>query len=135
VITNMRFAVLHVEDQQQMRDFFSNTLGFEVQTDSPYGDDARWIEVRAPGAESYLVLAKADPDLRAAILERLGPMSNVWFDCDDLDTTFAELTAKGVTFPVEPQVAPWEPSGSARWAQFADPEGALYGLSERRKTS
>lgn len=130
MITNMRFAVLHVQDQERARDFFTTTLGFDVQTDAPYGEDARWIEVRSPGAESYLVLAKADPEVHTVIRERLGPMSNIWFDCDDLDSTFAELSAKGVSFPVEPQAAPWDPSG--RWAQFADPDGNLYGLSERR---
>jgi catechol 2,3-dioxygenase-like lactoylglutathione lyase family enzyme len=130
VITNVRFAVLHVEDQERARDFFASTLGFAVRTDAPYGEDARWIEVGAPGAESYLVLAKADPEVRAVIRERLGPMSHVWFDCDDLDATFADLSAKGVPFPVEPQPAPWNPDGG-RWAQFADPDGNLYGLTQR----
>lgn len=129
MITHPRFVVLYVDDQQTMLDFFTSTLDFELQTDAPYGDDSRWIEVRAPGAETYLVIAKGDPEVRAIVRQRLGAMSHVWFDCDDLDATFARLRDRGVEFPVEPQVAPWDPSGSTRWAQFADPEGTLHGLS------
>jgi catechol 2,3-dioxygenase-like lactoylglutathione lyase family enzyme len=131
MITNPRFTVLYVGDQQEALDFFTKTLGFEVTTDAPYGEDERWIEVRPPGAQTYLVLSKADPQVQNTIRERLGPMSHVWFECDDLDATFAELTAQGVEFTVEPQVAPWDPSGATRWAQFADPDGNLYGLSRR----
>lgn len=131
MITNARFAVQYVSDQQDAVEFFTTTLGFELQADAPYGEGSRWIEVRPPGAETYLVLAAADPDVRRVIRERLGPMASVWFDCDDLDATFAALRGRGVPFPVEPQAAPWDPTGDTRWAQFADPDGNLYGLSER----
>jgi uncharacterized glyoxalase superfamily protein PhnB len=131
MITNPRFAVLYVSDQQEALDFCTKTLAFEVTTDAPYGEDERWIEVRPPGSQTSLVLSKADPEVQSVVRERLGPMSHVWFDCDDLDATFADLTAKGVEFPVEPQVAPWDPSGNTRWAQFADPDGNLYGVSQQ----
>lgn len=132
MITNPRFVALYVDDQQRSLDFFTETLGFELQTDAPYGQDARWIEVRVPGAQTYLVLSPADPEVRTAIRQRQGPMSYVWFDCDDLDATFRDLAAKGVEFTVEPQSAPWDPSGTTRWAQFSDPDGNLYGLSPRQ---
>ncbi len=131
MITHPRFVALYVDDQQAMLEFCTTTLGFELQADVPYGDGSRWIEVRVPGAETYLVVAQGDPEVRTAIRQRQGPLSYVWFDCDDLDATFADLSAKGVEFPVEPQPAPWDPSGDTRWAQFADPEGTLYGLSSR----
>lgn len=130
MITHPKFVTVFVSDQKQARDFFTQVLGFELLTDAPYGDGARWIEVRSPGAQTYLVLSEADPEVRAAIRDRLGPMSHVWLSCDDLDATYADLTAKGVTFAVEPQQAPWDPSGATRWAQFADPDGNLYGLSQ-----
>ncbi|MCX2732799.1 VOC family protein [Saccharopolyspora sp. NFXS83] len=129
MITQPKFAVLYVVDQARLLEFFSGTLGFEVLTDAPYGEGARWVEVRPPGARTYLVLAAEDAELAEQIRLRRGPMSTVWFDSDDLDATFAELSAKGVSFPVEPQAAPWDPGGSTRWAQFADPEGNLYGIS------
>ena len=132
MITQPRFAVLHVADQDRTLEFFSGVLGFEVLTDAPYGDGARWLEVRPPGASTYLVLAAGEPELAERVRAQRGPMSTVWFDCEDLDATFAELRAKGVSFPVEPQAAPWDPGGTTRWAQFADPEGTLYGLTAAR---
>ena len=129
MITNARFAVVYVGDQQQALEFFRETLGCEVLTDAPYGDGSRWIEVRPPDAQTSLVLSAPGQETREALRERLGEMANVWFDCDDLDATFSELRARGVTFSVEPQAAPWDPD--SRWAQFADPDGNLYGLSER----
>lgn len=134
MLTHPRFVALYVNDQQQAIEFYTRTLGFELQTDESYGEGAneRWIEVHQPGAETYIVLAKANPEVHAFLRERLGPMSSVWFDCDDLDATYTDLRAKGVEFPVEPQSAPWDPSGKTRWAQFADPEGTLFGLSEQK---
>ncbi|SFT38449.1 Uncharacterized conserved protein PhnB, glyoxalase superfamily [Actinopolyspora lacussalsi subsp. righensis] len=131
MITNPKFVVLYVTDQQTVLDFCTHKLGFEVRTDVPYGDGHRWIEVSVPGAETYLVLAEGDPRVRDLVLQRLGELSHVWFDCDDLDATFDELRARGVRFPIEPRTAPWDPEGRTRWAQFADPEGTLYGLTER----
>ena len=129
MITNPKFAVVHVADQQRALEFFSGPLGFEVRTDAPYGEGARWLEVCPPGAQTYLVLAAADAELAELIRQRRGPMSAVWFEADDVDATCAELAARGVVFPVEPQPAPWDPGGATRWAQFADPDGNLYGVS------
>lgn len=77
-----------------------------------------------PEGVTYLVLSLAGPEEK----DRVGVFGSVWFDCDDLDATFADLSAKGVEFPVAPQVAEWDPA--TRWAQFADPDGNTYGLSQ-----
>lgn len=129
MITHPRFAVLYFTDQQRALDFFTGPLGFELRTDAPFGDGGRWIEVQRPAAQTYLVLAAADPELRAIVRERAGAMSAVWFDCDDIDATHRDLVANGVEFRVEPQVAPWD--ANTRWAQFCDPDGNVYGLSEQ----
>lgn len=131
MITNPGFVVIWVSDQQRSLDFFTRMLGCEVLQDAPYTEQDRWIEVRWPGAQTRLVLARADAELRAVIRDRVGPMSHVWLECDDLDATHRELRARGVEFPVDPGPAPWDPEGT-RWAQLADPDGNLYGLSARR---
>jgi catechol 2,3-dioxygenase-like lactoylglutathione lyase family enzyme len=126
MITGARFTTLYVRDQQQALDFWTEKVGFELLTDAPYDNEGvqRWIEVKAPKSDVYFVLYKADEQHEPLI----GTMSHVWFACDDLDTTFKDLTSKGVSFPEEPQDAPWSPG--SRWAQFADPDGNLYGLSD-----
>jgi uncharacterized glyoxalase superfamily protein PhnB len=126
MITGARFTTLYVRDQQQALDFWTKTIGFELQTDAPYDNEGemRWIEVKPPKGETYFVLYKAGDEHQS----RIGQMSDVWLSCDDLDATFADLKAKGVEFPVEPSDAPWDPG--SRWAQFADQDGTMYGLSE-----
>jgi uncharacterized glyoxalase superfamily protein PhnB len=125
VITNPRFVALYVTDQDRAVEFWSKKVGFDVQLDVPYeeGSSVRWIEVKPPKGDTYLVLSIPQEGEE----NRLGGFSNVWFQCDDLDATFKDLKSKGVEFPVEPENAPWDPS--SRWAQFSDPDGNLYGLS------
>ncbi len=130
MITNPRFTTIYVRDQQRSLDFFTGPIGFTVRADQSMGpgDDApRWIEVSPPEGPTFLVLYLAGPDEE----NRVGVFGSVWFDCDDLDATFADLSAKGVEFPVEPRAADWDPS--ARWAQFADPDGNTYGLYPKEK--
>lgn len=126
MITHPRFVTLYVRDQQAALDFWTRKVGFELTVDQPYDQQgpARWIEVRPPNGETAFVLHPVDAEHDSLV----GTMSAVWFQCDDLDATFRDLTAKGVAFPVEPTPAPWNPG--SRWAQFADHEGNTYGLSE-----
>ena len=131
MITNARFVVLYVRDQQKSLEFFTQRLGFEKLTDAPYGEGSRWLEVRPPGAQTYLVISAIDPEAQSVIRDRMGPMNPVWFNCDDLDKTYTDLKAQGVEFSVEPQIAPWDPSGNTRWAQFSDLDGNLFGLSQQ----
>ncbi|BDG60388.1 VOC family protein [Caldinitratiruptor microaerophilus] len=56
---------------------------------------------------------------------RIGTFSNVIFLRDDMERTYAELTARGVEFPTPPQRAPW----GKWWATFRDPDGNEYGLA------
>jgi catechol 2,3-dioxygenase-like lactoylglutathione lyase family enzyme len=129
MITNPRLAVLYVRDQNRTRDFLTETLGFELVTDVPHGDGGRWVEVRAPGARTCVALAAVEPAVLEALRARAGRMTHGWFDCDDLDETCADLRVRGVTIVVEPQATPWREGG--RWAQIADHDGNLYGLTER----
>ncbi|MFF8385995.1 VOC family protein [Streptomyces kanasensis] len=129
MITNPRLAVLYVTDVERTRDFLTRTLGFELAADVPYGDGRRWVEVRPPHAHTCVALAAVEPALLEVLHARAGRMTHGWFDCDDLDTTCADLRARGVEFVVEPQEAPWR--AGSRWAQIAGSDGHLYGLTER----
>jgi uncharacterized glyoxalase superfamily protein PhnB len=127
MITGPRFVSLYCTNQDQAIEFWSKKVGFDVQLDVPYeeGSSVRWIEVKPPRGDTYIVLSLPQGGQEQLI----GKFSNVWFACDDLDATFDDLKAKGVDFPVPPSVADWDPE--QRWAQFADPDGNLYGLSPR----
>jgi uncharacterized glyoxalase superfamily protein PhnB len=126
MITGIRFATVYVRDQDRALEFWTSAVGGTVQLDTPMTDDPggpRWIEVKLPG-DTYLVLFDVTQGFEGADQEET---SNLWFQSDDLDATYEDLAAKGVEFPVPPQVAPWDPA--QRWAQFRDPDGHLCGLS------
>lgn len=118
--------VVGVRDQERARRFWSETVGFTVTTDAPYGEGERWIEVTSPDGSVTLVLS-LDPEGRMQTAKNPDtPNANPFFYTDDLDKTYAELSAKGVEFPAEPSRQPW-----GTWSMFADSEGNRFALQER----
>jgi predicted enzyme related to lactoylglutathione lyase len=123
-IKGINKVVIGVRDQERARTFWTATMGFALVQDAQYGDE-RWLEVRSPDGATDLILElnPADVDHRSAAPDAL-PTSNVMFSCDDLATTYAELSARGVQFPQSPieQSFGW-------WSMFADTEGNRFALS------
>ncbi len=86
-------VVIEVEDQDRAKAFWTETLGFELVQDAPYGQE-RWLEVRTPDKAVVVVLdlrkgkrpSAPDPSL---------PTSNVSFYAEDLQQTYKELRARG----------------------------------------
>ena len=90
-----------VEDQQAALEFWTTTMGFRVIRDDTYGDE-RWIEVTPPRQDLLLVLSPRRPDEpRRAAPDRL-PHSDLFFNCADIEATHAELSQRGVRFPLPP---------------------------------
>ena len=48
-------VVIEVEDQDRAKAFWTQTLGFELAQDAPYGQE-RWLEVRTPDKAVVVVL-------------------------------------------------------------------------------
>jgi catechol 2,3-dioxygenase-like lactoylglutathione lyase family enzyme len=124
VISSVAKVVTPVGDQQAARDFWVDTMGFRPVRDEAYGNE-RWIEVAPPGQDLLLVLSPRNPDEpRRAVSDQL-PHSDLFFDCDDIAATHAELVARGVRFPVPPARQPF-----GWWALFEDNEGTRYALGQ-----
>ena len=94
MIKAIKFASVPVTDQDRALSFYTEKLGFRILTDQPFDEKQRWIELSIPGAETGLVLFTPD-----AHRDRIGTFSAISFHCDDLEKTYAELTARGVEFP------------------------------------
>ena len=60
--------------------------------------------------------------------DRIGTFANVIFECDDMQTTYAEPRSRGVEFSVEPVEQQWGPTSPKIWAQFKDVDGNEFGL-------
>ena len=122
MITQIKFASIPVRDQNKALDFYTEKLGFTIMTDQPFDKKQRWIELRIPKADSRVVLFTADGQE-----DRIGTFSNVVFACDDLDKTYAELSAKKVECLGPPQKQSW-----GAFLLIKDPDGNTLCLSSAK---
>jgi predicted enzyme related to lactoylglutathione lyase len=122
-ITRIRSVGIYVTDQDRARQFWTETIGFELIQDTPMGPDAgadRWLEVKPPGDDTLAILYT--PPGRQ---DRIGGFSNILFHCADINATYRDLAAKGVEFTTPPKQEMW-----GWWAQFKDPDGNEFGLGQ-----
>ena len=57
-ISNIGVAMFAISDQDAAIAFYTQTLGWELRADVPYGDEGanRWVEVAPPGSTARLAL-------------------------------------------------------------------------------
>ena len=96
------FSLL-VPDYDSAIDFFVGVGGFELTEDRDEGRK-RWVTVRPPGAETQIVLARADTEgQRAAMGRQLGGRVGFFLHTDDFNRDHARMKAGGVKFREEPR--------------------------------
>lgn len=122
-----RVAVV-VDEYDPAIAFFVDVLGFELVEDSAAltndGRPKRWVVVRPPGAETGILLARADgDDQRAAVGRQVAGRVGFFLRVDDFDTTHERLTAAGVEFVSPPRDEPY-----GRVAVFLDVAGNRWDL-------
>jgi catechol 2,3-dioxygenase-like lactoylglutathione lyase family enzyme len=86
------------------------------------GDGSTWFEVlqyRSPASRTERALPQSD----------IGA-GHVAFHVDDIEATYADLRAKGVSFNSEPNVVDDGPLAGWRWVYFTDPDGHTIELVE-----
>jgi len=122
MIKGIKFVGIPVGDQDVALRFYTESLGFKVVTDQPFGKQ-RWIELMIPGAESGLALF-TPPGQE----DRIGQFQSISFWCDDVVATASALKQRGVEFAQEPKTETWGTS-----AIFKDPDGNRFVLSSKGK--
>lgn len=116
--------------------FFTGVLGFDLVEDSPSfttdGRPKRWVVIRPPGAQTGLLLARADGEHQsAAVGHQAAGRVGFFLRVDDFDATYQRMTEAGVTFVRRPRTAPY-----GRVAVFLDIAGNrwdLLGTAQVRK--
>jgi catechol 2,3-dioxygenase-like lactoylglutathione lyase family enzyme len=131
---HLSLVTIVVEDYDSAIEFFVGALGFELVEDSPAltndGRPKRWVVVRPPGAETGILLARADGERQAAavgdqVAGRVGFFLRVDEndDHDDFDAAYRRMTAAGVEFVRPPRTEPY-----GRVAVFLDIAGNRWDL-------
>jgi lactoylglutathione lyase len=125
MISRVGQVILPVDDQEGAKHFWTAQVGLELIRDETFGGE-RWIELTAAGGEPRIVLsARREGEVRPEAPEKL-PHSPVFFECDDIEQTHAELAGRGVRFPVPPRQMHF-----GWWSMFEDHEGTRYALGQR----
>jgi catechol 2,3-dioxygenase-like lactoylglutathione lyase family enzyme len=110
-ITHVQVLSVPVSDQDRARDFYVNTLGFELVNESPMGPDQRWVHVAPKGSPTGLTLVTWFPTMPA------GSLKGLVLQTPDVDGETERLRRAGVEIE-GPQDAPW-----GRYSTFDDPDG------------
>ncbi len=125
---HLSLVSLIVHDYDEAITFFVDVLGFELAEDSPSttndGRPKRWVVVRPPGAETGLLLAKADGDVQqAAVGNQTAGRVGFFLTVDDFEARYEHMVAAGVVFTSPPRS---EPYGTV--AVFVDIAGNKWDL-------
>jgi catechol 2,3-dioxygenase-like lactoylglutathione lyase family enzyme len=122
-----RFTVV-VDEYDPAIEFFVDVLGFDLVEDEPAltndGRPKRWVVVRPPGAETAILLARADGEAQAAVVgNQVAGRVGFFLRVDDFDGIVERMTAAGVTFVTPPRTEPY-----GRVAVFLDIAGNRWDL-------
>ena len=121
VITRIHSAPVIVSDQDKALEFYTGILGWEKELDNDMGGGMRFITVKPRGGETSLALNL--PQMHNGA--EPGTVDGISLIADDVQKTYEELSAKGVTFTMKPERMPWGDIG----AHFKDPDGNGFFLN------
>ncbi len=127
-MAHLQLVALLVRDYDPAIRFFVDVLQFELIEDVPSltndGRPKRWVVVRPPGAQTGLLLARADGESQTVGVGRqFAGRVGLFLRVDDFEAALQRLTAAGVTF-----VSPPRDEAYGRVAVFVDLEGNRWDL-------
>jgi catechol 2,3-dioxygenase-like lactoylglutathione lyase family enzyme len=111
-LTQIQLLSVPVADQDRARDFYVDTLGFELLSDNTMGPTGRWVQVRPKGGQTSITLVTWFDSMPP------GSLRGLVIESDDLDGDVEALTARGLTIDGGIQDAPW-----GRYVTIEDPDG------------
>ena len=127
-MTFLQLVTIVVHDYDAAIRFFVDILGFELSEDSPSvtteGRPKRWVVVRPRGAQTGLLLARADGDRQEAVVgnQHAGRVG-FFLRVDDFSAYYDRMINAGVEF-----VRPPRTESYGRVAVFLDVAGNRWDL-------
>jgi catechol 2,3-dioxygenase-like lactoylglutathione lyase family enzyme len=134
-MSGLELVALIVEEYDAALDFFVRVLDFELIEDVPSatndGRPKRWVVVRPRGAQTGLLLARADGDHQcAAVGNQFAGRVGLFLRVDDFEVSYRRMIDGGVTF-----VTPPRNEAYGRIAVFLDIAGNRWDLLGPRPTA
>lgn len=104
----LELVTIIVEDYDPAIEFFVGVLEFELVEDSPSltndGRPKRWVVVRPRGAETGILLARADGDYQGlAVGNQVTGRVGFFLRVDDFEAACERMVTAGVEFVTEPR--------------------------------
>src|SRR3954452_8086149 len=102
-MANLELVTLVVRDYEPAIRFFVDVLQFELVEDTPSltndGRPKRWVVVRPVGAQTGVLLARADGEHQAgAIGEQFAGRVGLFLRVEDFDVSYQGMVDRGVRF-------------------------------------
>ncbi len=124
----LELVTIVVDDYDPAIAFYTGVLGFDLVEDSPSltndGRAKRWVVVRPPGAQTGILLARADgPRQAAAVGNQVAGRVGFFLRVDDFAAAYDRMTSAGVEFVTAPRAEPY-----GRVAVFLDIAGNRWDL-------
>jgi catechol 2,3-dioxygenase-like lactoylglutathione lyase family enzyme len=132
---HIEHTTLIVDDYDRAIAFFVDALGFELVEDSPAstndGRPKRWVVVRPPGAQTGLLLARADGERQAqAVGGQYAGRVGLFLRVEDFDAAHERMAVAGVEFVTAPRTETY-----GRVAVFLDVAGNRWDLLGPREAA
>ncbi len=127
-MANLALVTLIVRDYEPAIRFFVDVLKFDLVEDTPSqtndGRPKRWVVVRPAGAQTGILLARADGEQQMAVIgQQFAGRVGMFLRVEDFDATYQRMVDAGVRFVSEPRVEAY-----GKVAVFLDLEGNRWDL-------
>src|SRR5436190_11923768 len=127
-MSHLELVALVVKDYDPAIRFFVDVLQFELVEDTPSltddGRAKRWVVVRPRGAQTGILLARADGDQQAVVVgQQFAGRVGMFLRVDDFEDTYQRMVAAGVRFVARPRDEAY-----GRVVVFLDLEGNRWDL-------
>ena len=124
----LQLVTIVVDDYEPAIEFFVGLLGFDLAEDSPSltndGRAKRWVVVRPRGAETGILLARADGDRQRTVVgSQVAGRVGFFLRVDDFETSYGRMVAAGIEFVTQPRTENY-----GRVAVFTDISGNRWDL-------
>ena len=127
-MANLELVALVVRDYDEAIRFFVEVLRFELVEDTPSltndGRPKRWVVVKPAGAQTGILLARADGEHQlSAVGQQFAGRVGLFLRVDNFDASYEYMVEAGVCFISLPRVEPY-----GKVAVFLDLEGNRWDL-------